>query len=90
MAAIGRLVTATANSKKREALLRSDLESMHRALNDAASALHGALSFIPNPEADQTLEKIPAAADVLRKLAEYRTEWEDMTKFTSRLKQIGV
>ena len=90
MAAIGRLVTAATDARKREALLKSDLEVMHRALTDAASALHWALGFIPNPDADRTLGKIPAAVDVLKKLAEYHVAWEEMTKLTSRLKQIGL
>jgi hypothetical protein len=88
--AIGRLVIAAGDARKREALLRSDLEAIVRNLRDASTAIHGAISGIPNPDIEAVVRSIPLAEKALAMLAEYTEESGRSSTLRSRLHSFGV
>jgi hypothetical protein len=90
LSAIGRLVNAAAEARKREALLRSDLEAWVKNLQDASTALHGAIHGIPNPDLEAAIRDIPLAEKVLTMLAEYSEESSRSSMLRSRLFSFGV
>jgi hypothetical protein len=90
MSAIGRLVTAAADARKREALLSSDLEAIVRDLRDASTALQGAIGGIPSPDIEAVVRNIPTAEKVLAMLTEHTEESGRLSTLRSRLHSFGV
>jgi hypothetical protein len=90
MSAIGRLVTRAAESRKRVTLLESELEAVADQLQAASGTIRNAVHGIPDPEREQTIKRIAAAADALGKLAEYDIEAKRSATLETQRRCLGV